>query len=84
MASTMVHVRIDETVKEQASSALKAMGISISDAVRIMLIRVATERALPFDLRVPNQTSVRAMRSAEKGRGRRFRSAKKLFDDLGI
>jgi len=83
-ATTMVHVRVDEKVKEEASATLAKMGISVSDAVRMMLVRVATEKALPFEVRVPNATTVKAMQSADKKQGKRFRSAKELFEDLGI
>lgn len=56
-ATTMVHVRVGEAVKEKASAALAQMGISVSDAVRMMLVRVADEKALPFEVRVPNATT---------------------------
>jgi DNA-damage-inducible protein J len=84
MASTMVHVRVDEEIKEQAAATLAEMGISVSDAVRMMLVRIASEKALPFEVRVPNVTTVRAMQAADKKQGKRFRSAKTLFKDLGI
>jgi DNA-damage-inducible protein J len=79
----MVHVRVDEKVKEEASATLAKMGISVSDAVRIMLIRIA-EEALSFEVRVPNTTTVKAMQSADKKQGKRFRSSKALLEDLGI
>lgn len=82
--STMVHIRIDEKVKVKAAKALAAMGMSVSDAVRMMLLRVASERALPFDLKVPKAATVKAMRSSEKGKGKRFKSSDELFEDLGI
>ena len=53
-ATEMVHIRIDKRVKSQAAKALSAMGLSVSDAVRVLLTRVAAEKALPFDLKVPN------------------------------
>jgi len=84
MATTMVHVRVDEKTKQRASKTLAAMGISVSDAVRMLLIRVAAERALPFEVKVPNATTVKAMRSAERGKGKRLKSADALFQDLGI
>ncbi len=83
-ATTMVHVRVDEKVKEKATATLAKMGISVSDAVRMMLMRVATEKALPFEVRVPNATTVKALRSADKKEGKRFRSAEALFEDMGI
>ena len=84
MATTMVHVRVDEKTKRQAAKTLEAMGISVSDAVRMLLVRVAAEKALPFDVRVPNATTVAALRAADKGRGKRARSADALFKELGI
>jgi DNA-damage-inducible protein J len=60
------------------------MGISISDAVRMLLVRVAAEKAIPFDVKVPNATTVSAMRAAAKGKGKRLNSADALFKDLGI
>jgi len=58
--------------------------ISVSDAVRMLLIRVAAEKALPFDVKVPNKTTVTAMRAADKGKGLRLASADALSKDLGI
>jgi DNA-damage-inducible protein J len=84
MPSTMVHVRVDERVKEEACATLAKMGISISDAVRMMLVRIAAEKALPFEVRVPNATTVKAMQSAGKKQGKRFRSPEQLFEDLGV
>ena len=84
MSTTMVHVRVDEKTKQRAAKTLAGMGISVSDAVRMLLVRVAAEKALPFDVRVPNATTVRAMRAADKGKGKRLTSADALFKDLGI
>lgn len=83
-STTMVHVRVDEKIKEKAAATLAKMGISVSDAVRMMLVRVAAEKALPFEVRVPNATTVKAMKSADKREGKRLRSAEALFKDLGI
>jgi DNA-damage-inducible protein J len=84
MAATMVHVRVDEKTKQRAAKTLAEMGISVSDAVRMLLVRVAAEKALPFDVKVPNATTVKAMRAADKGKGKRLKSAGELFKDLGI
>lgn len=83
-ATAMVHVRVDETVKESATATLAEMGLSVSDAVRMMLVRVAAEKALPFEVRTPNAVTVRAMKAADKGKGKRFKTAEALFKDLGI
>ena len=84
MATRMVHIRLDDNVKQQATKALAAMGLSLSDAVRILLVRVAADKALPFEVKVPNKTTVKAMQAADRGKGKRFRSARALFNDLGI
>lgn len=84
MASTMVHVRVDEKTKQKAAKTLAGMGISVSDAVRMLLVRVAAEKALPFEVRVPNATTVKAMRIANQAKGKRHRSANALLKDLGI
>jgi DNA-damage-inducible protein J len=84
MSTTMVHVRIDQRVKDRATKALAAMGLSVSDAVRMMLVRVAAEDAMPFEVRVPNSTTVKAMEAADRGEGRRFSSPEALLKDLGI
>ncbi len=82
--TTMVHIRVDEKVKRRAARTLAAMGMSVSDAVRMLLVRVAAEKALPFHVRVPNSTTVKAMRAADRGRGKRFKSSDALFKDLEI
>jgi DNA-damage-inducible protein J len=84
MPTTMVHVRIDRRVKNKATKALAAMGLSVSDAVRMMLVRVAAEDALPFDVRVPNPATIKALLAADRREGRRFSSAEALLKDLGI
>ena len=84
MATTMVHIRIDEKVKADATETLAAMGISVSDAVRMLLTRVAAEKALPFEVRVPNAVTVKAMQQADAGKGKRYKTTDALFKDLGI
>jgi len=59
----------DEKTKEKAAKTLAGMGISVSDAVRMLLIRVAAEEALPFEVRVPNASTVKAVRAADNGKG---------------
>jgi DNA-damage-inducible protein J len=65
--TTMVHVRVDEKVKARAETALTAMGLSVSDAVRVLLTRVAVEKALPFEVRVPNARTAAAIKEARAG-----------------
>ena len=61
MATGMVHIRVDERVKAKAAKTLSAMGLTVSDAVRILLTRIASEKALPFEVRVPNRDTIAAM-----------------------
>jgi len=84
MATTMVHIRVDDKVKAKAAKTLAEMGLSVSDAVRLLLVRVAAEKALPFKVKVPNPTTVKAMKAADRRRGKRFKTAGALFKDLGI
>ncbi len=84
-ATTMVHVRVDEEMKKQATETLGAMGLSLSDAVRVFLKRVVAEKQLPFELRVPNAITLAAMEEADeivRTRSSRFTTATELFDDL--
>lgn len=83
--TTMVHVRVDEQVKAQATEALATMGLSVSDAVRVFLMRVAAEKQMPFALKVPNVETRAAMDEADEfvhARRARFDTATELFDDL--
>lgn len=80
--TTMVHVRVDEKIKAQATKALTAMGLSVSDAVRVFLMRVAAEKQLPFALKVPNAKTHAAMAEARAMSRARFVSADELIDEL--
>ena len=81
---TVVRARIDTATKDQATEALAAMGLSVSDAIRLLLVRVAADKEFPFPVKVPNATTRKAMAELEKGKGQRFASADELFKDLGI
>ena len=81
-ANRLVQARIDGTVKEEAAAVLAAMGLTVSDAVRLLLTRVAREKALPFEPLVPNTVTIEAMKEARKGGLPRFDSVKALMDDL--
>ncbi len=83
--TAMVHVRVDEQIKAQATEALAAMGLSVSDAVRVFLMRVVAEQQMPFALKVPNAQTRAAMKEADQialTRRARFGTAAELFDDL--
>ncbi len=83
--TTMVHVRVDEQIKAQATETLAMMGLSVSDAVRVFLMRVVAEQQMPFALKVPNVETRAAMAEADEiahTRQARFATATELFDDL--
>jgi len=85
MATTeMVRARIDKDVKDEAVSVLKQMGLTLSDLVRVAVTRVAVEKALPFEIKIPNAETRAAMAEVEamalSGKG--FNNAKELFDVL--
>eukprot|EP01034_Spumella_vulgaris_P028355 gene28355-35194_t len=71
-ADTYVRARIDSATKERAAIALEAMGLSISDAIRLLMLRVADERRLPFDVKVPNAKTRKAIAELESGKGKKF------------
>ena len=60
-ANTYVRARIDSATKEQATIALEAMGLSISDAIRLLMLRIADEHRLPFEVKVPSATTRKAL-----------------------
>ena len=83
--TTMVHVRVDENIKAQATETLAAMGLSVSDAVRVFLMRVVAEQHMPFAIKAPNAETRAAMAEADtitRTRRARFATATELFDDL--
>jgi len=83
-SDTVVRARIDSSTKARATEALRAMGLTVSDAIRLLLLRVADEKRLPFSIQVPNAATAKAMKELDDGKGRRFDSAKELFRDLDI
>ncbi len=81
---TAVRVRIDSDTKKRAAEALEAMGLSVSDVVRLLMLRIAEERRLPFDVKVPNAVTAKAISELDSGRGRHFADTDALFEDLDI
>lgn len=79
---SVVRARIDAGTKEKATKALEAMGLSVSDAIRLLMTRVAQEERLPFDIKVPTPATKRAMRDLEERKAQRFKSVDEMFEDL--
>lgn len=84
-ANAFVRARIDESLRDEAASVLAEMGLTVSDVVRITLTRIAKEKALPFELKIPNAETRAAMeesRAIMKERSRRFAGPQEMFDEL--
>ncbi len=84
-SNAFVRARIDEHLKDEAAAVLAEMGLTVSDLVRMTLTRVAKDKALPFDLKVPNAETRAAMeesRAMMKARNARFSDGQELFDAL--
>ena len=81
-ANALVQIRIDGTVKREAAAVLAAMGLTVSDAVRLMLTRVAHDKALPFEPLVPNEATIAAMTEARAGGLPSFDSVDALMANL--
>lgn len=83
--TSMLHIRVEDDIKTQATEALGAMGLSVSDAVRLFLRRVVIDQAFPLELKVPNAETRAAMeesRAMMAARRARYQSADELFADL--
>jgi len=68
-ANQLIQTHVDGTIKEQATAVLASAGLTVSDAVRLMLTRIAQDKALPFELRMPNATTLAAIEEARQGGG---------------
>ena len=66
-ANSIVRARINQRIKDEASAVLAAMGLTVSDAFRLMMVRIAKEKALPFEPLVPNAETIEAMKAARRG-----------------
>ena len=81
-ANQLVQARINGVVKDEAAAVLAAMGLTVSDAVRLLLTRVAQDKALPFASLIPNAVTIVAMKEARAGGLPQFTSVQALLDDL--
>ena len=81
-ANAVVRARIDQRVKDEASAILGAIGLSVSDAVRMMLVRTVAEKALPFDPLVPNARTIEALTAARRGQLKKAGAVDALMADL--
>lgn len=81
-ANALVQTRIDGDIKEEATAVLAAIGLTVSDAVRLLLTRVARDHALPFDPLIPNKKTIAAMKEARSGKLKSFDSVEALMANL--
>ncbi|MDQ2923947.1 MAG: type II toxin-antitoxin system RelB/DinJ family antitoxin [Acidobacteriota bacterium] len=82
MSESYVRARIDTSTKQRATDALQAMGLSVSDAIRLLLLRIADENRMPFEIRVPNAETRAAIAELEAGKGKKFSSVEALMAEL--
>jgi DNA-damage-inducible protein J len=82
MANGIVQARIDNAVKEEAAAVLAAIGLTLSDAVRLLLMRIAHDKAMPFNPLIPNAETITAIEEARTGNLHRVNSTKELFEEL--
>lgn len=81
-ADAFVRARIDRATKARATAVLEDMGLSVSDAIRLLMIRVADDRRLPFAIKAPKEKTKRAIAELEARNGARFRSVEDLMANL--
>ena len=81
-ANQLVQARIDGEIKEEATVVLAAMGLTVSDAVRMLLTKIAREHALPFDPLTPNETTIAAIKESRAGNVAKFDSIEAFMADL--
>ncbi|MCJ2135883.1 type II toxin-antitoxin system RelB/DinJ family antitoxin [Methylobacterium sp. J-026] len=79
---TVVRARINAATKDRAAKALEAMGLSISDAIRLLMVQIADEQRLPFAVKVPNAATRAALAEFDTGTGTRFADVDALMADL--
>jgi DNA-damage-inducible protein J len=80
--NSVVRARIDGQIKIEAEAVLASIGLTVSDAFRMMMMRIAKEKALPFEPLIPNDETIEAMRAAQRGEFAWSGSADKLLAGL--
>ena len=83
MTNTVVRARIDAQTKDEAAIVLAAIGLTVSDAFRLMMVRIARDKAMPFDPLVPNTDTIEAMKAARAGVATKsYRNAKAMLAEI--
>ena len=82
MTNTVVRARIDAQLKEEDAAVLAAIGLTVSDAFRLMIVRIARDKAMPFEPLIPNAETIEAMKAARRGKLTNVGSIDALFKSL--
>jgi DNA-damage-inducible protein J len=82
--SATARALIDPKVKKEAETILKELGLSVSNAYELFYRQVIANRGLPFELKVPNEKTMKAIENSRQGKGKKFATQEELFEDLGI
>ena len=82
MTNTVVRARIDAHVKEEAAAVLATIGLTVSDAFRLMMVRIANDKAMPFEPLTPNAETIEAMKEARRGGLPRYPNAAAMLKSL--
>lgn len=77
-----LNARIEPALKSNAERILKKLGLSNAEAIRLFYTQICLNQGLPFDVKIPNKTTIAAMKEAESGKLKRFSSTEELFKDL--
>jgi len=77
-----IRARLDDNIKHEAMAVLHDMGLTASDAIRMLMVKIAKERRLPFSPFEPNRETIAAIEELNKGNGKTFSSVDDLMDDL--
>ena len=84
ICDTSIRIRIDSTTKEKAAGALEKMGLSVSDAVRMLLVQIGESGRLPFAVEIPNAATCESIAELEAGKGTSYDNAEEMFRDIGV
>lgn len=82
MKTKVVNARVEPALKASAEKIFRTLGMNTTDAISIFLSQVVLNKGLPFDVRIPNKATRRAIKEVKQGKGKRYQSSQQLMDDL--
>jgi DNA-damage-inducible protein J len=80
--SAMINTRIDPKLKSKAEIILRKVGLTSAEAIRLFYMQITLQKGLPFEIKIPNKTTIKAMQDADAGKTHRTNKVDDLFDDL--